>query len=74
MNYVRPKGGLNLMPLKYVEEEIEIPLYNEFDNSVSHDSHRITIGLDLNEDRITRAVTEDVDETIYLDVPTYVRG
>ncbi len=62
------------MSLRYVTEEIEIPLYNEFDNSVNASAQRITIGLDLKEDRVTRVIAEDEHDAIYLDVPTYVRG
>ncbi len=63
------------MALKYVEEEIDVPLYNEFDTSTVEDKSRVTIGFDLNSDRVIRTIVlEDVDEAIYLDVPTYVRG
>ncbi len=63
------------MTLKYLEEEIEIPLYNELDASTVDNVDRIVIGFDLKEDRVNRILSdEEVDETIYLDVPTYVRG
>ncbi len=63
------------MALKHIEEEIEIPLYNEL-AFTEHDSvHRITIGFDLKNDRIARmSFNDDVEENIYLDVPTYIRG
>ncbi len=63
------------MGLLYVEEELEVPLYSELDvNETTKVAQRISIGLDLKDDRIVRESADDLDRTIYIDVPTYVRG
>lgn len=63
------------MGLVYLEEELDVPLYGELDtNKTTKDAQRIFIGLDLKDDRIVRTIDDEQDKTIYIDVPTFVRG
>ncbi len=58
------------------EQELDIPLYEELEtnNSAVNSFDRIQLGLDVENDKIVHDEATAEDETIYIDVPVYVRG
>ncbi len=58
------------------EYELDVPLYEELEtnNIAANDFDRIQLGLNLGNDRVVHEDFSVDDETIYVDVPVYVRG
>ncbi len=65
------------MALINLEElELDVPLYEELEtnNIAITDFDRIQLGLNVGNDKVVHDDTVQDEETIYLDVPVYIRG